>query len=149
MTDKYKEMLQKGLEYQDFITDILLKEIGISLSSYSSKKYQYNIGENKQGIEIKFDDRYKETGNLYIEVQEKSNADNYNYVDSGIYRSDNTWLYLIGDYSEVFIFSKKQLIIMYKNNNYRKVQTPTSIGFLIPSNDAEKYSIKKIIVRNK
>lgn len=143
MTENYKEMLQKGLEYQDFITDLLLKEIGISLSTYSSKKYQYNIGENKQGIEIKFDDRYKETGNLYIEVEEKSNANNWYYVNSGIYRNDNTWLYLIGDYNEVFIFSKKQLIIMHEKNIYKLVKTPTSIGFLIPNKDAEKYSIKK------
>jgi len=143
MTENYKEMLQKGLEYQDFITDLLLKEIGISLSTYSSKKYQYNIGENKQGIEIKFDDRYKETGNLYIEVEEKSNANNWYYVNSGIYRNDNTWLYLIGDYNEVFIFSKKQLIILHEKNIYKLVKTPTSIGFLIPKNDAEKYSIKK------
>lgn len=99
MTELYKEMLEKGLEYQDFITDMLLSEIGISLSTYSSKKYQYSVGENKQGIEIKFDDRYKETGNLYIEIKEKSNAINANYVDSGIYRSDNTWLYVIGDYT--------------------------------------------------
>jgi hypothetical protein len=143
MTENYKEMLQKGLEYQDFITDLLLKEIGISLSTYSSKKYQYDIGENKQGIEIKFDDRYKETGNLYIEVEEKSNANNWYYVNSGIYRNDNTWLYLIGDYNEVFIFSKKQLIILHEKNIYKLVKTPTSIGFLIPKNDAEKYSIKK------
>lgn len=143
MTENYKEMLQKGLEYQDFITDLLLSEIGISLSTYSSKKYQYDIGENKQGIEIKFDDRYKETGNLYIEVEEKSNANNWYYVNSGIYRNDNTWLYLIGDYNEVFIFSKKQLIILHEKNIYKLVKTPTSIGFLIPKNDAEKYSIKK------
>ena len=144
MTNLYKEMLEKGLEYQDFITDILLSEIGISLSTYSSKKYQYSVGENKQGIEIKFDDRYKETGNLYIEIKEKSNATNPNYVDSGIYRSDNTWLYVIGDYTEVFIFSKKQLIMMHKKGIFKEVTTPTSIGFLVPRAKAVKYSIKKI-----
>lgn len=144
MTELYKEMLQKGLEYQDFITDMLLKEIGISLSTYSSKKYQYNIGENKQGIEVKFDDMYKKTGNIYIEIKEKSNAINANYVDSGIYRSDNTWLYVIGDYTEVYIFSKKQLILMHKKDIFKEVTTPTSIGFLIPKSKAEQYSIKKL-----
>jgi len=146
MTEKYKQMLEKGLEYQDFITDLLLKEIGISLSTYSSRKYQHSIGENKQGIEIKFDDRYSDTGNIYIETKEKSNAKNLRYVESGIYRNDNTWLYLIGNYSEVFIFSKKQLIILDKRNIYRSVETPTSIGFLIPKLDAEKYSIKKLLI---
>lgn len=146
MTENYKKMLEKGLEYQDFITDIFLSEIGISISTYSSRKYQFSIGENKQGIEIKFDDRYKDTGNLYIEIAEKSNPDNYQYVPSGIYRNDNTWLYVIGNYEEVFIFSKKQLLMLNEKNIFRQVQTPTSIGFLIPNNEAEKYILKKFII---
>lgn len=146
MTENYKQMLQKGLEYQDFVTNILLSELGIALSSYSSIKYQCSVGENKQGIEIKFDDRYENTGNLYIETQEKSNPNNMKYIDSGIYRSDNTWLYLIGNYKEIFIFSKKQLVIIHKRKTCREVKTTTSIGFLIPKDEAEKYSIKKIIL---
>ena len=113
MTDNYKLMLEKGLQFQDFITDILIKELGISLSTYSSQKYQNLKGENKQGFEIKFDDKYKDTGNVYIEVAEKSNPLNENFISSGIYRNDNTWLYLIGDYKEIFIFSKKHLKLMY------------------------------------
>ena len=38
MTQNYKEMLQKGLEYQDFVTDVLINELGIALSSYGSTK---------------------------------------------------------------------------------------------------------------
>lgn len=145
----YSECLQKGLEFQDFVTSILLKELGIALSSLNSKKYQYSIGENIQGFEIKFDDKYKITGNIYIEIKEKSNPDNFNFIDSGIYRNDNTWLYLIGDYDEIFIFSKKHLILMNNSNKYKTVQTKTSIGFLIPKQDAVKYCIKKININEK
>jgi len=148
MTDNYKEMLEKGLQYQDFVTDMLIKELGISLSSYQSQKYQFNKGENKQGFEIKFDDRYKDTGNIYIEVSEKSNPSNDNYVASGIYRNDNTWLYLIGNYNTVFVFSKKFLILMHKTQKYKSVQTPTSNGFLINKSDAKKYCLK-ILFYNK
>ena len=146
MTDNYKLMLEKGLQFQDFITDILIKELGISLSTYSSQKYQNLKGENKQGFEIKFDDKYKDTGNVYIEVAEKSNPLNENFISSGIYRNDNTWLYLIGDYKEIFIFSKKHLKLMYESKKYNEVIISTSKGMLIKKEDAEKYCIKKITI---
>jgi len=146
MTDNYKLMLEKGLQFQDFITDILIKELGILLSTYSSQKYQNLKGENKQGFEIKFDDKYKDTGNVYIEVAEKSNPLNENFISSGIYRNDNTWLYLIGDYKEIFIFSKKHLKLMYESKKYKEVIISTSKGMLIKKEDAEKYCIKKITI---
>ena len=142
MTEYYKNMLEKGLEYQDYVTEVLIKELGISLSSYSSKSYQQTKGENKQGFEIKFDDRYKETGNIYIEVEEKSDPNNLYFVKSGIYRNDNTWLYLIGNYDEIFIFSKNHLQLMHRAANYRIVETKTSKGFLVPKKDAKKYCVK-------
>jgi len=143
MTEYYEEKLKQGLEFQDYVTNLLINEIGIPLSTYSSKSYQLK-GENRQGIEIKFDDKYKETGNLYIEISEKSDALNYKYVDSGIYRNDNTWLYIIGNYEIVFIFGKELLKLMHKSSKYRVVNTPTSNGFLIPNDDAYKYSLKVI-----
>ena len=146
MTDNYKLMLEKGLQFQDFITDILIKELGILLSTYSSQKYQNLKGENKQGFEIKFDDKYKDTGNVYIEVAEKSNPLNENFISSGIYRNDNTWLYLIGDYKEIFIFSKKHLKLMYESKKYKEVIISTSKGMLIKKEDTEKYCIKKITI---
>lgn len=147
MTEYYKEKLEQGLQFQDFVTDILFNELFIPISTYQSKKYQLK-GENKQGIEIKFDGRYKETGNLYIEISEKSDPRNMNYVNSGIHRKDNTWLYIIGDYSILYIFGKTILRAMYLSGNYKKVSIPTSMGFLIPKKDAEKYSLKIIKIEN-
>lgn len=141
MTEYYAKKLPQGLEFQDFVTDKLMDILGISLSTYQSKKYQLK-GENRQGIEIKFDDRMKTTGNLYIETEEKSNPDNMCFVRSGIYRDDNTWLYIIGDYSTLFIFGKQTLRNMDTMGNYRKVEIPTSRGFLIPLESANKYALK-------
>jgi hypothetical protein len=146
MTENYKEMLQKGLEYQDFVTDVLINELGIALSSYGSTKYQYTKGENKQGFEIKFDDKYKATNNLYIETEEKSNKLNLYFVASGIFRNDNTWLFVIGNYEEIFIFSKKHLKLMFASKKFRSVETETSKGFLINKINAENYCIKKIVI---
>lgn len=38
-------LFEEALEFQDFVVDLFLKEIGISISNYSSKYFQYNKGE--------------------------------------------------------------------------------------------------------
>ena len=139
----YKEKLDQGLMYQDFVVEKLYDH-GLPIISYSSKKYQIMIGENKAGLEIKNDDKFRNTGNFYIEIAEKSNPQKPHYVMSGIYRNDNTWLYLIGDYQDIYIFGKKHLIQMHQTGLYRKVEIPTSKGFLLPLSDAEKYAVKII-----
>lgn len=146
MTENYKECLEKGLKYQDFVTDIIFEKKAITLSAYSSREYQFTKGETKQGFEIKFDDKFEKTGNLYIETSEKTNPKNANFVKSGIYRDDNTWIWLIGNYKEIFIFSPKYLRKIHKKKNYREINTLTSTGFLIPKKDIENYCLEKIIV---
>lgn len=148
MTEYYTQKLEQGLQFQDFVMDLLIKELGISLTQYSSKKWQFSIGENKQGIEIKFDDKYNSTNNLYIEIKEKSDANNSNFIESGIYRTDNTWLYIIGNYSILYIFSKKYLIYLHQKNIFKEVSIPTSKGFLIDKKNAEKYAIKIINIKD-
>ena len=49
------------------------------------------------------------TGNIYIETAEKAIPREGPYVQSGIYRDDESWLYGIGDYSKFYIFGKKCL----------------------------------------
>lgn len=143
MNEYYKDRLEVGLQFQDFVTDILFTELFIPLSSYQSKKYQLK-GENKQGVEIKFDDKFKDSGNLYIEIAEKSNPNNPTFIDSGIYRNDNTWLYIIGNYQILFIFGKSTLKLLHKDKRYRSIEIPTSKGFLIPRTDAVKFALKVI-----
>ena len=141
MTEYYKEKLEQGLEFQDHVTELLMKELGISLSSYSSRKWQLR-GENKQGIEIKYDAVHNKTGNFYIEVAEKSAPDNPRYVQSGIYRDDNTWLYIIGDYETLYIFGKSFLCNLHKSGKCEEKQISTSKGFLLTQKQADKYAIK-------
>ncbi len=148
-SEYYADKLEQGVEFQDFVIDLLLKEIGLSISLYGSRKYQNWKGESRQGIEIKFDDRYKSTGNIYIETHEKANPSRPNFTESGILRNDNTWLYVIGDYSNVFIFAKNFLINLYntkRDDIIRSVEIPTSKGFLLTHRVAMHYCIKHIFV---
>lgn len=142
-----EDKLEVGLQYQDFIT-LKLYSMGWSLNQFSSLKYQVKYGENIAGIEIKNDLQMQKTGNIYIELYEKAHTGNFVY--SGINRQDNTILWLIGDYNVAYVFVKKQLKYLcdnYQKYGFKKVETETSIGILIPISflDAhDLYVVKKL-----
>ena len=134
MTDEYKERLALGLEFQDYCA-IEFAKIGIPITNFSSQKYQHEKGENLQGYEFKLDRNFRRTQNLYIEIAEKSNKENAQFIDSGIMRSDNTLFYVIGDYEGVWLIQKQTL--KYYIEYLKEVQTPTSIGKLLPIEKAK------------
>jgi hypothetical protein len=140
-------LLEEGLEFQDFVADLLLKELGFPLTSFCSKKYQWKHGENRQGVEIKLDRRMagdKATGNISIEVAEKSRADMPNWTPSGIMREDNTWLYVQGNYHRVMVFGKEILRLVYQKQYLDKVipVKPTLKAFRMPIQEAERIALK-------
>ena len=137
----YQQKLEQGLQFQDFATRELYQR-GIVVVGYSSKYYQNKCGENVLGAEIKRDGLFRDTGNLYIETAEKSHPDNENYILSGIFRKNNSWLFVIGDEKTLYIFSTKYLQML--SGRYRKVEKTTSRGYLMPLDEAEKYCIRKI-----
>ena len=145
----YTIKLEQGLTYQDFVVDQLYN-IGIVVVPYMSTEYQKRKGESRNGIEIKFDDLIKTKGNVYIETQEKSKPINKDYFPSGIYRNDNTWLYVIGDYEQILIFGKRTLQILFEGNKYPEIENgrKTSKGFLLPLVFAkERVAIKYIEIQ--
>lgn len=132
-SDKYsliKDDLEIGKRYEDFVSDRLY-DIGLPIHCYQSLKYQVEKGENRAGVEIKNDRRFNETGNLYFETHEKR-PDATDWVESGLYRKDNTFLYFIGDYCKAWLFSKNQLKTLIRTQNFKRVETQTSKGVLIP-----------------
>ena len=146
----YDDKLEQGLIYQDYITVQLMK-LGWSVNQFVSRKYQCEFGESLSGIEIKNDDRMKDTGNMYVEVAEK--ASNGTFVKSGICREDNTTFYVIGDYNVFYVFVKHQLKYLcenYKKNNFKAVETETSRGILIPLKFFEEHKhfvVKKVVLK--
>ena len=106
-------VFQDGMEFQAFVCTSLARH-GIILQNLASKKYQYEVGENLQGFEIKLDQRCTETKQLSIEVAEKSRNDpKLPWTDSGIMRGDNSWLYIQGNREMLFVFTKKFLVAWY------------------------------------
>jgi len=99
---------QDGLEFQDFVCDVLSQH-GVIIQNFGSKKFQWNKGENRQSWEIKLDKRCTETGRMSIEVAEKSSRDVSCWTKSGIFSKVNSWLYIQGNYEFLAIFSTRWL----------------------------------------
>lgn len=139
---KHNDSFERGIEFQDFVCEKMLSELGIAFTNYQSRKFQFGNGENKQGIEIKLDDDTTRTGNLSIEVGEKSRINLPTYTDSGILRNDNSWLYIQGNYKIIYIFAKSILLGIYHNRKYKIDELPTLRRFLMPNEIAWKYAAK-------
>ena len=125
--------LEETLQFQDFVTRALFYNLGWSINILASRKSNIEIGESLAGVEIKNDKKMAETGNIYIELEEK--ACTGNFVTSGINRHDNTLIWAIGDYKKLYIFVKKHLKFLcdnYQRFNFKRVETETSKGILIP-----------------
>lgn len=132
-----KDRYEQALEYQDLATDILCSH-GYNVNCYCSKKYQYEKGESRNGIEIKNDTLVSSTGNLYIETHEKQ-KEATKWIKSGILREDNTKYWFIGDNKKAWFFSKKQLKTLVFKKEFQKKETATSRGVLIPIKYLEQH----------
>lgn len=136
---KRSTVFAEGIEFQDFVCHQLARR-HVILQNLASEKYQFEVGENLQGFEIKLDNRCVEKQRLSIEIAEKSAASNANFVPSGIYRNDNSWLYIQGNYEIIFVFAKNILKLLHKSGRYQEHELPTIQKFYMPFSEAKKYS---------
>lgn len=137
---KHQNEFERGLEFQDF-AQVQLAKIGITISYFVSRRCQYERGESLQGVEVKLDDLCTTTGRLSIEIAEKSKASNPTFAASGIYREDNTWLYVQGNYQRLFVFAKKHLRSLHLSGKFQEHQTLTLKAFYLPIARAESLSV--------
>jgi len=148
----HSDSFDVGNRFQDFVCMELSKE-SIILQNINSKKFQLETGENLQGFEIKYDARCTgdngtiATNRLSIELAEKTDSNIAYWTPSGIYRDDNTWLYIQGNYHGFWIFNKKLLILLHKSDRYKEHEEPTIRKFYLPIKDADKYCAKKIMMK--
>jgi hypothetical protein len=140
--DYYKAKLDGAKIYQDFVVDAAWNLLGLAIVQYSSEVYQRIVGESRTGVEIKHDEKFGKTRNLWIEIAEKARPRDGPYAASGIYRQDNTWLYCIGDYDTIFFFPKTLLRALHASGRWPVFEnnTRTSEGFLLREFEAEKYA---------
>ena len=152
----YKDMLFLGNWYEDYLYLKLEEKLKIRIDGCDTKTKQQSIGENYLGWEIKFDDNYKKTGNLFIEYCEKPDKDKPEWKRSGVLKKyDNSWLYLIGNEKILYFFAIRDLEKAYyhkdkdgKPTHERKPsKTMTSWGFLLKGQEEiNRYALKTLIL---
>jgi hypothetical protein len=137
-SDHYQAKLAEGLAFEAWVYERFGEAVGIEVVKLPEG--QHNLGENYEGIEVKYDSKMHRTGNVYLEVAEKSDPRRRRYVPSGVYRRDNSVLYCIGSYQEAFCFGKVQLQQLIRQLDLPTRQTPTSIGYLLPLDRAREHA---------
>jgi hypothetical protein len=135
----FTKQLEEAFLFENYIANLLKDRFDMEIGAFMDAHGQYDLGENALGIEIKNDKLVHKTGNLYIEYQEKSNADNHSFVSSGILKNDNTRYFLIGTQERFYILHKKRLLEIYDQaqrgllrGRVRLVHIATSKGMLLP-----------------
>jgi hypothetical protein len=157
MNEDYKKRFDMGDKYEDFVYPIFCKEWGVSIVPNKTQETQWNVGENSFGVEIKYDSRSTTSPNLFIEHEEcheiitikdgKKEIELTEFKKSGIYRIDNSYLYLIGNYNIFYIFLKKRLKELHSTEKYLERFgysanfNATSKGFLLPQVEAKELAL--------
>lgn len=136
---KYRDNLREAADFQDFVTDTLMHCKKVLIGVYQSRHYQFAHGESFTGVEIKFDRKFRLTGNLYIETSERHSAE-AEWKDAGIYHKADPWLIVIGDYREFWAIATQTLRNIHDRHLYKEVEnaSKTGRGFLLPVKKADK-----------
>lgn len=155
-TKYYIEQLNTSHRFEVYI-DFLFRQAGYDIGLFYGKNQQYKQGETEAGIEIKCDMKFQETGNVYIEYQERM-TQNGEWVDSGILKKDETQYFLIGTVEKFYILPRTKLrnyynrLVNYKEkiSGMRLVEEKehqTSKGFIMSKQRAEQdnLTVEKVV----
>lgn len=157
-TSYYIQQLKESHAFEVYI-DWQFKQRGRDIGLYYGREQQYHMGETAAGIEIKYDKRSAETGNYYIEYQERMH-DGDRWVNSGILKEDRTRFYLLGTIEKFVIFEREWLMGYYQSLVERQERLPdaclvwekahgTSKGFILKpaASAAGNISVAEVIRR--
>lgn len=120
-----------------------LTSVGFPIGLNFSAQGQWEFGESSAHCEIKKDQNFRRTGNLFIETRERRDDTGLSkWRDAGIYDASKPWFYLIGDKTIIWLLGVRSLKLQHKSGEHRFVSLPTSEGFLLPVPKANELCIK-------
>jgi hypothetical protein len=133
--------LGRGVVFEDHVCRELYRA-GLPLQVYRSRDGQKLWGESTLGLEVKLDENFRETGNLFIETEERPTTAQ-GWKPAGIYSVPPPWLYGIGDFFTLYLLATSFLRIAHeRSKQFRRVEnkTQTGRGFLLPVDTATKWA---------
>jgi hypothetical protein len=133
--DAYLANLEEARRFEDFVSDIYFDVFKMPIYIYRSRDYQVHKGESRSGHEIKYDRRFRRTGNLFIETAERWNSD----VDFRAAGINGKGCYLIiGDYKR--FWELPFTFLRGAEGHCEHKEKATSRGFLFPVAKADKWA---------
>lgn len=141
LTQDFAKDLAVGEKYQRFVAKILNEKYNLNIDYYTNRSEQLTIGESIQGFEVKYDRITSKTGNLFFEIESGGKP-------SGIYRTDNSWLWICGNYDIIYIFSKRNLQRLHKTGNYEIISNKynSAKGFLVNQETIQEWADLIILI---
>lgn len=133
----YMANLAEAKDFEDFVFDTMLHGRRLVVGGYKSRHYQTLYGESLTGVEVKFDKRFRTSGNLFIETSE-THHESAVLRPSGIYHDSDPWLIVIGDYATLWAIATTTLRLEHQSGRFQERPTATSRGFLLPLADADR-----------
>lgn len=140
----FPERLKIGKAFEEAASYYLHSQ-GFPLRPLLTAKGQWEHGENLAHVEIKFDQKVEETGNLFIETRERRDSSGKSHWrEAGIYDQHNPWFYLIGDSKKLWLLNVRELRRLFESLNPKctSKQTATAEGFIIPKIFVDQIAIK-------
>ena len=139
----FAERLAAGKEFEETASKFLTS-LGWPIGLHFSAKGQWEMGESAAHVEIKNDNKFPETGNLFIETRERRDSSGLSqWRNAGIYDASDPWFFLIGNPSVLWLLSVRWLRLMHQTEKYRKITLETAEGFVIPVTVANHICIIK------
>jgi len=136
MTDYYAEQLALAEAFDDYLVRRLVAE-GHPAHRHLGRAAQLAHGDLSicgVDVEVKFDQLFHTTGNLFIEIAEKREASRVQWTSSGIFSGSAAPWYGIGDYRDWFVLSRAWLKrLVPAPSGVITIGRGTSRGFLLPT----------------
>jgi hypothetical protein len=143
----FQQKLEDSKEFVNYWIEIICRKLCLKLTPvYSSNLQKKSLCDTQEGIEFKWDDIQGDTKNFWIEFKEKHNPAQEEYVNSGILRKDNSWLWAIGDFEKLYFLPKRALLNEHKTKKWEEKENhkKTSWGMVLPQYRAKEISILEL-----
>lgn len=139
--ETYDANLDDAQKFEDYV-ERKLYDRGLPIGVHRSRCFQFAYGESRAGVEIKYDRKYQQTGNLFVETAERHHKD-VEMKPAGIYGKG--WLLAIGDYHRLWLFGMTTLKHLHTATvegapRYQRRVTSTAEGFLLSVTEADKFA---------
>ena len=132
--DNYLKQLEESQEFVSYWIELINRKTSMELTPiYSSTLQRKMLCDTREGFEFKYDRKSSTSKNFWIEIAEKNDPTQEDFVDAGICRKDNAWMYCMGDFEKLWFLPKRKLLEEYKKGEHKILSNKagTSRGFLL------------------